>query len=145
MKNKEYYIWSNLYEDIEAIRKDMEADEGEEVSFYEASYVNCDYLEDLGLWNGRRTGYKLFDTVAECLYSDCDEVKWYCDRYDFKATMSHHDGTNYIVYREKKDNISTEQWLNFIDKIFMGTVTKADITRYSKSLAPKIKKVYGWV
>ena len=46
MKNKEYYIWSNLYEDIEAIRKDMEADEGEEVSFYEASYVNCDYLED---------------------------------------------------------------------------------------------------
>ena len=163
MKNKEYYIWSNLYEDIEAIRKDMEADEGEEVSFYKASYVNCDYLEDermnlsgietgqivaiadLGLWNGRRTGYKLFDTVAECLYSDCDEVKWYCDRYDFKATMSHHDGTNYIVYREKKDNISTEQWLNFIDKIFMGTVTKADITRYSKSLVPKIKKVYGWV
>ena len=159
---KKHIIWSNDYETIESIRKDMEDDRDEKVDYLEASYLNCDYLDDerinlsgietnqivaiadLGLWHGRRTGYKLLDTVADCLYSDCDEVKWYCDRYDFKATMSHHDGTNYIVYREKKDNISTEQWLNFIAKIFSGTVTKADITRYSKSLRPKIAKVYGW-
>lgn len=160
---KKHTIWSNDYDVIESIRKDMEAENEEEVSFYEASYLNCDYLDDerinlsgiktnqivaiadLGLWNGRRTGYKLFDSVKDCLYSDCDDVEWYCDRYDFKATMSHHDGTNYIVYRERKDNISTDQWLTFIDKIFRGIVTKADITRYSKSLAPKIKNVYGWV
>lgn len=160
---KKHIIWSNDYDVIESIRKDMEAENEEEVSFYEASYLNCDYLDDerinlsgietkqivaiadIGLWNGRRTGYKLFDSVKDCLYSDCDDVEWYCDRYDFKATMRHHDGTNYITYREKKDNISTEQWLNFIDKIFRGIVTKADITRYSKSLAPKIKNVYGWV
>lgn len=160
---KKHTIWSNDYDVIESIRKDMEAENEKEVSFYEASYLNRDYLDDerinlsgiktnqivaiadLGLWNGRRTGYKLFDSVKDCLYSDCDDVEWYCDRYDFKATMIHHDGTNYITYREKKDNISTDQWLNFIDKIFRGIVTKADITRYSKSLTPKIKNVYGWV
>lgn len=162
MKNKKHVIWSNDIETLESIREDMDTDTYPEVSFEEAIDINNDFLDDerfnlsgiktnqivaiadLGLWDGRRTGYKLFDSVKDCLYSDCVEIEWYCDRYDFKATMIHHDGINYIVYRERKDNISTDQWLRFIDKIFTGKVTKADITRYSKSLAPKIKNVYGW-
>ena len=159
---KHNVIWSNDYETIEAIRKDLENEEDKEVNFYQASFLNSDYLEDerinlsgiksndivaiadLGLWNGRRVGYKLFDNVKSCLYSDCDEVEWYCDGYDFKAIMRHHDGTNYVVYRERKSGFSEYAWNNFLNKIFDGTVTKSDISRYTKSLKPKIAEVYGW-
>lgn len=98
-------------------------------------------IADLGLWNGRRIGYKVISSgnIKDTLYSDDDYVAWYIDKYDYKAIMKHHDGTNYIVYRELKD----EKYLDILEeKAYNGTLTNKDLTRYTRSLKSKILKAY---
>ena len=104
-------------------------------------------IADLGFWNGRRLGYKLYgNNIRECLelFRDYDYADFYVDRYDFRCCQSHHDASTYAVFRELKPSLSSDQANNFLWKIYRGTVTKKDITRYTRSLAPYIKKVYGW-
>ena len=104
-------------------------------------------IADLGFWNGRRLGYKLYgNNIRECLefFGSCAYADFYVDRYDFGCRQSHHDGNHVCIYRELKPSISSDQADNFLWKVYNGTVTKKDITRYTRSLAPYIKKVYGW-
>lgn len=104
-------------------------------------------IADVGLWNGRRLGYKLYgNNIRECLefFGSCDYADFYVDRYDFGCRQSHHDGTHFCTFRELKPSITSDQADNFLWKVYNGTVTKQDITRYTRSLAPYIKKVYGW-
>ena len=55
---------------------------------------------DLGLWNGRRQGYQILgNNIANILYSQCEIAEWYGDGYNIRGRMSHHDGTNYTLYR----------------------------------------------
>lgn len=104
-------------------------------------------IADLGLWNGRRFGYKELNSnnISDCLYIDCDFATWYIDRYNnLCCTASHHDGTNYITYRVWKEGLSDTQKNNFLDKIYEGKATTKDITRYTKRIGDYINKVYGW-
>lgn len=102
-------------------------------------------IADIGTWRGRFDGYKEIDgNIAECLYSDCDYVTWYCDRYNFRAECSHHDGTNYLLYRMWKDGITETQKDNFKNAILERKMTTQMMSRYTKSLRPYIAKVYGW-
>ena len=99
-------------------------------------------LAEMGLWNGKRYGYKLIDddNIKNTLYSDCDLCSWYLDRYNFRSVQKHHDGTNYIMYRELKD----DKYLDIVtNKAYMGTLTDKDISRYTKSIKPLINKIYG--
>ena len=103
MKEERHVIWSNYGLDYEDWRDDLEAEypdlsENERISLmYE---INGDYLDDertnlnvqlsqpilivgdLGLWNGRRMGYKEIPSgnIRDCLYSDTDYSTWYVDR-----------------------------------------------------------------
>lgn len=121
MTNKEnkHTIWSsdiNL-EDWKDFLQEEYPDSSEDEYYELVAELNSEYLEDermnlninvpdeiiciadLGLWNGRRSGYKMMKTknIADCLYSDCDYVDWYCDEYgDFRCDASHHDGTKII-------------------------------------------------
>lgn len=149
-------------------RKELEA-EGETLSdseFYErVAETNSNYLDDerinlnielpeeiiciadLGLWNGRRMGYKVIGSnIANCLYSSGDtEDHWFVDTNgDLCCTSGHHDGTNFITYRMFKEGLSEVQKCNFCDKIYRNEVTSKDITRYTKALGPDIAKVYGF-
>lgn len=103
-------------------------------------------LADLGLWYGRRYGYKIIESgnIADCLYSECDYATFYCDNYNFKADCIHHDGSNSYLYRTWKDGISETQKENFLNAIYNGKCNSKMITRYTKSLRPYIAKVYGW-
>ena len=104
-------------------------------------------IADIGLWNGRRLGYKLYDhNIGECLtfFSDCDYADFYVDRYDFRCKQTNHDASTYAVFRELKPNLSSDQVDNFLWKIYNGKATQKDITRYTNSLKERIKKVYGW-
>ena len=170
---KKNVIWSDCYEDIEALARDIAEDNGEKVldrktidkyinKAYDLNYeyladerINLDkkvdgeivIIGDLGLWDGRRIGYKLLgNNIKDCfeMGRDCMEAEWYCDRYDLAGVEHHHDGTNYYTYRMRKPNISETSWENFLDKIYRGVVTSKDITRYTKSLRPYIAEVYGW-
>lgn len=120
MNEDRHIIWSNYDLDYEDWKDDLEADypdlsEQERIALmYE---INGDYLDDermnlnlqlsapilvigdLGLWNGRRMGYKEIASgnIRDCLYSDTDYSTWYVDRLgDLRCDAIHHDGTNHL-------------------------------------------------
>ena len=104
-------------------------------------------IADLGLWNGRRMGYKEIPSgnVRDCLYSDCDYNTWYLDkRGDFCCEAVHHDGTNHYVYRAYKDGVSDAAKETLKYKLYRGVATRSDITRVTRRLGDDIAKVYGW-
>ena len=99
-------------------------------------------IADLGLWNGRRSAYKLLgDNLNEVLgFCGCDYISVYYDQYNVKADLYHHDGTNHIEYRELKENTNYEVLLNAL--YIQEPVSREMIRKYTKSLRPYIKKVY---
>ena len=167
MNDGRHVIWSNDL-DYDDWKDDLEEQypelsENERVTLmYE---INGDYLDDersnldiqlsrpilvigdLGLWNGRRMGYKEIQSgnIRDCLYSDTDYVTWFVDRNgDFRCDAIHHDGTNHYLYRVYKDGVSETQIDNLKEKIYYGKATRADIVRVTHRLGDDIAKVYGF-
>lgn len=167
---KKHLIWSNYNLDYEKEREWMEEEypeltEDERIRLmYE---MNADDLEeercnldiplagailaiaDLGLWFGRRTGYKEITSrrISDCLYSDKDTewATWWVDeRGDLCAEFIHHDGTNYVTYREWKEGVSETQKENLKEKLYRGEATRKDITRLTRRLGAEIAAFYGW-
>lgn len=102
---------------------------------------------DIGLWNGRVTGFKMIDSgnLRDCLYSNCDYDEWFVDRLgDFRCTGVHHDGQNNYLYRAIKENATESQIRRLQGKIYDGTATRADITRVTRRLGDDIAHVYGF-
>ena len=101
-------------------------------------------IANIGLWNGRRTGYKeVGDNISDCLYTDCDYAEWYVDSYGrFKCDETHHDGTNHIIYKEWKDGVTEEQKEMVLDKIYMGTCTERILRRYTNNLGTDQRHLY---
>ena len=162
-------IWTNEIDsdELAAAREGVAESEGigiEEVSddkayayaaesmelWYEAEKSNLNrrtgrilLIADLGLWNGRRQGYKLcghnLNEVLTNFQGDYCEV--YCDAHNVCARDTHHDGSNYYTFREIKEGVDIEPLL---DKLYNGTATTKDISRYTRSLRPYVAAVYGW-
>lgn len=103
-------------------------------------------IADLGLWDGRRMGYKLISSgnIKDCLYDNCEYITWYCDRYNFRAVACHHDGINRYLYRVFRDDVSGTQIAKFLHRVARGEANDRMIRRYTKSIRPEIAKVYGW-
>ena len=168
MNEDKHIIWSNYDLDYEDWRGDLEAEypelsEDERISLmYE---INGHYLDDermnlnvqlsqpilvigdLGLWNGRRMGYKEIPSgnIRDCLYGDTDYSTWYVDRLDdLRCDAIHHDGTNHYLYRVYKDGVRDSQIELLKEKLYRGTATRADITRVTRRLGDDIAKVYGF-
>lgn len=163
-----HIIWSDRYDEIDQIADDLKTEpdfqDYSESELYDIAVdLNCQYLDDertnlnvkvpteivalgdIGLWNRRVRGYKLVgDRISDCLYSSATETTWYCDKYNFKAIEHHHDGSNYVTYRERRTNISESSWDHFLTKLYYGTASDRDIRRYTISLNPRIRKVYGF-
>lgn len=102
-------------------------------------------IASMGLWNGRKTGYKILENynLNEILQSfSCDEFKIYCDNYNIFFEGYHHDGKNYIEFREIKnmDNID-----NLLNKIYNNeTISRSLINYYTKPMTHYIKQIYGF-
>ncbi|MDY5433773.1 hypothetical protein, partial [Bacteroides pyogenes] len=59
---------------------------------------------DLGFWNGRRQGYTILGHNINGIFSVSeDENEWYGDGFNIRGSLSHHDGTHYVLYRVAKD------------------------------------------
>lgn len=168
MNDNRHIIWSNYdlnYEDwkeyLESEYPDLSDDEHLSL-MYE---INGDYLDDeranlniqlsrpiivigdLGLWYGRRMGYKEIKSgnISDCLYSDTDYSTWYVDKLgDLRCKAIHHDGTNHYLYRAYKDGVRESQIDLLKEKLYRGTATRADITRVTRRLVDDIAKVYGF-
>ena len=165
----EHIIWSNMDIDVNNWSDFLQEVYPEVTDPYEqyelCCEMNANYLDDerdnldidlphdiiciadIGLWDGRRIGYKIIESgnISDCLYDDdCDYCKWYVDRYnDLRFSGAHHDGRNHYLYRELRD-LSDKQMENFIDKLGTGKLTRRDIRRYTTSVGVHVNKVYGW-
>ena len=102
-------------------------------------------IADVGRWNGRVTGYKELNSLEDVLYSSCDYERLYVDSNgDMRKDESHHDGNNSILYRYWKEGITEQQRENFLNKVYNGECTRADITRYTRKAGIGIANAYGW-
>ena len=168
MKEDRHIIWSNYDLDYEDWRDDLEAEypeltEDQRIALmYE---INGDYLDDertnlniqlsqpilvigdLGLWYGRRSGYKEIESgnIRDCLYADTDYSTWYVDKLgDLRCDAIHHDGTNHYLYRAYKDGVRESQIDLLKDKLYRGIATRSDVTRITRRLGDDIARVYGF-
>ena len=168
MKEDRHIIWSNYDLDYEDWRDELEAEypeltEDERIALmYE---INGDYLDDertnlniqlsqpilvigdLGLWYGRRSGYKEIESgnIRDCLYADTDYSTWYVDKLgDLRCDAIHHDGTDHYLYRAYKDRVRESQIDMLKDKLYRGIATRADVTRITRRLGDDIARVYGF-
>lgn len=174
---KRYILWSNLNLDVDdwfdAYKEHLEIngldvpkeiDENNVYRFMEET--NWDYLDDermnlshlktegeiiavadLGFWNGRTFGYKIYDhEVSHCLrlLNSCDYAEFYVEGNDLKSTQYHHDSHHNIRFRELKPNLSLQQVNNFYKKLLDNRCSERDIIRYTRSIGKQIKEVYGW-
>ena len=167
-KGKRFVIWSNYDLDYDDWKDDL-LDEYPELSERERMEllyeINGDYLDDernnldiqlsqpilviadLGLWYGKRMGYKEIKSgnIRDCLYSDTDYSTWYVDQLgDLRCDAIHHDGTNHYLYRVYKDDVTETQIDNLLAKIYEGRATRKDITRITRRLGDEIAAIYGW-
>ena len=168
MKEDRHIIWSNYDLDYEDWRDDLEAEypeltEDQRIALmYE---INGDYLDDervnlniqlsqpilvigdLGLWYGRRSGYKEIESgnIRDCLYADTDYSTWYVDKLgDLRCDAIHHDGTDHYLYRAYKDGVRESQIDLLKDKLYRGIATRADVTKITRRLGDDIARVYGF-
>lgn len=104
-------------------------------------------IADVGLWCGRRRGFRILgNNIKDALYSDCEMCEWYVDSHgEFKATMMHHDGVNYITYRMLKP-MSDNMLAHFMSLVLDegSPKTKRILSRYTCRLGDCIGDVYGW-
>lgn len=168
---KKHVIWSNIDLDVDDWKAYLleafpEIDPEDEDALYRLMIdTNNDYLDDerqnldiqlsqpilviadLGLWNGRRMGYKEIETgnIRDCLYDSNDYSEWFVDaRGNLRCISIHHDGRNHYLYRVWKDEVSDTQRENLEDKLYRGIASPRDITRLTRSIGREIGRVYGW-
>ena len=127
---REQYMWhlNECYLEDEIANLDIKTDDGDII-----------ILADIGLWNGRRSGYRILNRyVSSCLQfeKDCEYAEWYMEDDDLKSRQSHHDGTHYLTYRELLvDNDEFEE-------LYYSGKFNPDV--HTRKLGKYINKVYGW-
>ena len=104
-------------------------------------------IADLGLWDGRHSAYKILKggKVKEIFHINTEDYcDFYCDRYDVRATLTHHDGTNHLLFREVREGREKafEKLCNALYN--QEEVTRKQINYCTKSLRKPIAALYGW-
>ena len=131
-------VTDTMYEDIDMWLED------EQSNLYRKLDGRILCIASMGLWNGRRTGYKILgnnlNEVLTCGIG-CDEKEIYCDAYNVLAKGYHHDGSNSVEFREIREDRNID---NLLNKLYNNEeVTRREINYYTKSLRPYVKQVYG--
>lgn len=130
-------LWNYIYEELDHYIDD------ERMNLDVTTDGRILVVMDLGLWYGRRQGYRILDgNVKNILSADVDYVEWYSDGYNIKATATHHDGTNYYEYRVIREDRNIQNLLDAIDN--GEEITRKKLNYYTRSLEPYVRRVYGW-
>ena len=167
MKNK-YTIWSSTLH-IEDFMDDLRQeypDAGEEELYqmavaenwadrHDIRYVVDEDLgapilavADLGLWNGRKNGYKLIKSgnVADC-FVECgsvDDACWYIDeRGELCADFVHHDGVNHIRYRAIRPGMKEKTIRDLCAKIASQEEFERSLSRVTYRLGDRVGTKLG--
>jgi hypothetical protein len=96
-------------------------------------------LGEVGVWTGNYRGGKVLgNNLNDILYSgDCDDISVTYDGFNVHSVLAHHDGRHHMTYRMVKEGYDADDLLN--KYVYEGK----DIMRYTTSLVPYIKKIYG--
>ena len=86
---------------------------------------------DLGLWNGRRQGYKILGHNINGIFNG----------FNIRGSLSHHDGTHYVLYRVAKDIDEAER---IGEMIYNREIDEAGFRKKTRSLYPYVAEIYGW-
>lgn len=167
-EEEKHIIWSNLNLDIKDWREFLEEEypDRTEDEYYDLMReLNDGYLDDermnldvqlstpilvcadLGLWNGRKSGYRMIDSgnISNCLDSGFEDVEWYVDRQgDLRSTAIHHDGRNHYLYRAVREHVPDWKVERLQNKLYEGTASYADIEKVTRRLGDEIAAVYGF-
>ena len=102
-------------------------------------------IADLGLWNGRRTGYKeLGRNLSDVLDNfDCDYIKIYFDGKDIRSTGVHHDGRNQYIFRELRTDRDSERFMELLYDGKIDINNRKQLGAWTKPL-DQVKAIYGW-
>ena len=100
---------------------------------------------DVGTWRGSFLGYReLSNNLNEILNSlNCDYYCVYRDRFNIRHEGCHHDGSNFILLRKWRKNITDPQKDKFKEHIRNKTLTNRIINYYTESLLPYVTKIIG--
>ena len=156
-------VTDNYNKEVKVTREEYSKTITEEKLYDECNFLNQTWFEDtqielsnadrgelvaiadVGRWNGRCSGYKVIKSLPDVLYSSCDDEELYIDSNgDLHKSESHHDGSNSILYRYWKEGLSDTQKENFLDKIYNGSCSQKDITRYTRKAGIEIAELFGW-
>lgn len=97
---------------------------------------------DLGLWQGRRQGYKILGSKINSIFSVSeDDNEWYGDGFNIRGSLTHHDGTHHILYRVAKDREDAER---IAEQIYNRKIDEAGFRKRTRSLYPYVADIYGW-
>jgi hypothetical protein len=131
-------VWDYISHSVENWYDDERLNLNQELD----NFVIC--IADLGLWNGRRSAYKLLGkNLNSILYNTGDSYEVYVEDGEVMARDSHHDGTNYYNWRVLKSGLSNAKVNDLLDSIVEGDAEEK-IRKYTKSLAPYVKRIYGF-
>ena len=108
------------YDRLDALRKKFD----KELS----GRVLC--VADLGLWNGRRSGYRVLGGNLSSIF-DVTATTFAFDAHNVIGEEIHHDGTNYYTFKLIPDGVDAQPLLN---AIYYGKATPKMIRRYTRSL-----------
>lgn len=103
-------------------------------------------IADLGLWNGRKDGYKILGTNINNIFDinsrGFDYAEFYGDGKDIRAEEVHHDGTNFYLYRVIREGRDIDKLL---DAIYDGEeISRQKLNYYTRSLYKDVAEIYGW-
>lgn len=102
-------------------------------------------IADLGLWNGRHSAYKLnnkgiLNAIFDMVHGDDYEI--FVEGNDIKAIVHHHDGTNYITFREIRKGRNIQKICDMLYN--QEEVSNRLISTYTKPLGKLVASIYGW-
>lgn len=93
-------------------------------------------IANVGRWNGRKAGIKILQGFEEIIdfMSRYDSFKIYIDRYNIKAIGHHHDGTDYVTFKEMRPKYFRDD----IEDIFFSY--ENDVDRFVKNCTRSLRK-----
>ena len=97
---------------------------------------------NLGFWNGRKQGSRVFGSNVNSIFDVLqDSNRFYCDSYNVRSQLVHHDGTHYCLYRVAPSREDAEK---ICDKVAFGGMTEKQFRKATRSLRKYVADVYGW-
>lgn len=98
-------------------------------------------IGNLGLWNGRASGYREFDNWEDVAYIGHGYIEFYIENGCFRAIDRHHDGTNYYTFYIVKEDAGYDSYNNLLDAIYEGKqILPNQIYRNCRSLGKYYQK-----